>query len=108
MKHPCPGRESFGWPLAELRQLGQGWVGSTYQYCPPESSRYISSEDSLRCSSLVGLGRGETLSKEQPNPELGEVGVLSESRGTSSPLGAGLLANSFAEVIISQRALGAY
>lgn len=77
MKDPCPGRESFGWLLAELRRPGQGWVRSTYQYCPPESSRYISSEDSLWCSSLVGLGRGETLRKEQPNPELGEVGVLS-------------------------------
>lgn len=31
-------------------------MGCTYQYCPPESSRYISSKDSLRFSSFVGLG----------------------------------------------------
>lgn len=39
----------LGWPrVFGLRQLGQGWVEATYQYCPPESTRYISSEDSLR------------------------------------------------------------
>lgn len=49
IKNPHPGRKIFGQPrVFELRQLGQGRVGATYQYCPPESTRYISSEDSLR------------------------------------------------------------
>lgn len=45
----------------------------TYQYCPPESTRYISSEDSLRCSSLVGLGMRMNTEREESEPCTGQT-----------------------------------